>query len=107
MLSILDGTEHLKDHGQIAAGATSNGFGISLLINVRVRLGRNRTVLKATRLRCGVEDTGNLRAGARRGLRALSADAAGKLNVFREDGDTLGVDGAQVGVLEETDEVSL
>ena len=34
-------------------------------------------------------------------LRSLSADAAGELNVFRHDGDTLGVDGTQVGVLEE------
>ena len=40
-------------------------------------------------------------------LRALSADAAGELNVLGHDGDTLGVDGAQVGVLEETDEVGL
>ena len=38
-------------------------------------------------------------------LRALTADAAGKLNVLGHDGDTLGVDGAQVGVLEEADEV--
>ena len=40
-------------------------------------------------------------------LRSLSADAAGQLDVLREDGDTLGVDGAQVGVLEETDKVGL
>jgi hypothetical protein len=40
-------------------------------------------------------------------LRALAADAARKLDVLREDGDALGVDGAQVGVLEETDEVRL
>ena len=40
-------------------------------------------------------------------LRALTADAAGKLNVLGHDGDTLGVDGAQVGVLEETHEVRL
>jgi histone H3 len=40
-------------------------------------------------------------------LRSLSADAAGELNVFRHDGNTLGVNGAQVGVLEETNEVSL
>ena len=40
-------------------------------------------------------------------LRALTAEAAGKLDVLGLDGDTLGVDGAQVGVLEEGDEVSL
>ena len=38
-------------------------------------------------------------------LRALTADAAGELDVLGHDGDTLGVDGAQVGVLEEADEV--
>ena len=38
-------------------------------------------------------------------LRALAADAAGELDVLGHDGDTLGVDGAQVGVLEEADEV--
>ena len=40
-------------------------------------------------------------------LSTLSTDAAGKLDVLGHDGDTLGVDGAQVGVFEETDEVSL
>jgi hypothetical protein len=40
-------------------------------------------------------------------LRALSTDTAGELNVLRHDGDTLSVDGAQVGVLEKTNEVSL
>ena len=40
-------------------------------------------------------------------LRSLSADAAGELNVFGHDGDTLGVNGAQVGVLEEANEVGL
>ena len=34
-------------------------------------------------------------------------DTAGELDVLWHDGDTLGVDGAQVGVLEKTDEVSL
>ena len=41
------------------------------------------------------------------GLSALSADAAGQLNIFGHDGDPLGVDGAQVGVLEQTDQISL
>ena len=38
-------------------------------------------------------------------LRALTADAAGELHVLRHDRDTLGVDGAQVGVFEEANEV--
>ena len=40
-------------------------------------------------------------------LRALTTDAAGELNVLGHDGDTLGVDGAEVGVLEETNEIGL
>ena len=40
-------------------------------------------------------------------LRALATDAAGKLDVLRKDGYTLGVDGAEIGVLKETDEVGL
>ena len=40
-------------------------------------------------------------------LSSLSTDAAGQLDVFGHDGDPLGVDGAQVGVLEESDQVSL
>lgn len=40
-------------------------------------------------------------------LVALTAEAAGELDVLGLDGDTLGVDGAQVGVLEEGDEVGL
>jgi len=40
-------------------------------------------------------------------LGPLATDAAGKLDVLGHDGDTLGVDGAQVGVLEQTNEVSL
>ncbi|GMT16723.1 hypothetical protein PFISCL1PPCAC_8020 [Pristionchus fissidentatus] len=40
-------------------------------------------------------------------LSTLSTDAAGELDVLGHDGHSLGVDGAQVGVLEESDEVSL
>ena len=40
-------------------------------------------------------------------LSTLSTDTAGKLDVLGHDGDTLGVDGAQVGVLKQTNEVSL
>ena len=38
---------------------------------------------------------------------ALTTDSAGKLHVLWHDGDSLGVDGAEVGVLEEADHVSL
>ena len=40
-------------------------------------------------------------------LGTLPANAASELNVLRHDGHSLGVDGAQVGVFEETDQVSL
>ena len=40
-------------------------------------------------------------------LRTLTTDAAGKLDVLGHDGDALGVDGAEVGVLEESDKVGL
>ena len=38
---------------------------------------------------------------------ALTTDSAGKLHVLWHDGDSLGVDGAEVSVLEEADHVSL
>ncbi len=53
----------------------------------------------------GVENTSW--CAAMKGLRTLSTDTAGKLNVLGEDGHTLGMDGAEVGVLKETDEVRL
>ena len=40
-------------------------------------------------------------------LRSLATDAAGELDVLGHDGHTLGVDGGQVGVLEEADKVGL
>ena len=40
-------------------------------------------------------------------LRAFASDAAGKLDVLRHDGHTFGVDGSQVGILEEANEVCL
>lgn len=40
-------------------------------------------------------------------LVALTTEAAGELDVLGLDGDALGVDGAEVGVLEEGDEVRL
>ena len=46
------------------------------------------------------------RAGAS-DLRALTADTTSELDILGHDGDTLGVDGAQVGVFKETDEVGL
>ena len=42
-----------------------------------------------------------------RHLVAFAADAASKLDVLRVDGHTLGMDRAEVGVLEEADEVGL
>jgi histone H3 len=38
---------------------------------------------------------------------ALTTDSAGELDVLWHDGDSLGVDGAEVGVFEETDQVGL
>jgi histone H3 len=40
-------------------------------------------------------------------LSSLSTDTTGKLDVLGHDGHTLGVDGTQVGVLKETNQVSL
>ena len=40
-------------------------------------------------------------------LGSLSPDAPGELDVLWHDGHTLGVDGAQVGVLKQTNQVSL
>jgi histone H3 len=40
-------------------------------------------------------------------LGAFATDAASQLNVLRHDGDTLGVDGAQVRVLEQANKVGL
>ena len=40
-------------------------------------------------------------------LSSLSTNAASQLNILGHDGDTLGVNGAQVGVFEETHKVSL
>ena len=37
----------------------------------------------------------------------VTSDSLGELDVSGHDGDSLGVDGAQVGVLEEGDEVGL
>ena len=48
-----------------------------------------------------------LDVSTQRHLVALTADAAGQLHVLRHDGDAARVDGAEVGVLEESDEVGL
>jgi hypothetical protein len=45
--------------------------------------------------------------GVRAALSSLSSQSSSKLKVLGLDGDSLGVDGAQVGVLEEGDEVRL
>ena len=48
-----------------------------------------------------------LRKNQAKNLSTLATDSAGKLDVLGHDGDALGVDGAQVGVLEETNQVGL
>ena len=40
-------------------------------------------------------------------LSTLSADTAGQLDVLRHDGNALGVDCAQVGILEQSNQVGL
>jgi len=40
-------------------------------------------------------------------LGTLSADTASKLDILWHNSDTLGVNGAQIGVLEESDQISL
>ncbi len=40
-------------------------------------------------------------------LTPLAADPTSELNILNHDGDTLGMDGAEVGVLEETNQVGL
>ena len=40
-------------------------------------------------------------------LSSLSSNSSGQLDILWHDGDSLGVDGAQVGVLEETDQIGL
>jgi hypothetical protein len=42
-----------------------------------------------------------------RGLGPLTTDTPSELDILGHDCDTLGVDGAQVGVLEKPDQVSL
>ena len=51
--------------------------------------------------------THRITSRTRSSLRALATETASKLDVLALDGDTLGVDGAQVGILEKGDEVSL
>ena len=48
-----------------------------------------------------------LGAGSNENLSSLSTDSSGQLDVLWHDGDTLGMDGAQVGVLKQTNKVSL
>jgi len=45
--------------------------------------------------------------GKGQGLSTLTTDPPGKLNVLGHDGDPLGVDGAQVGVLKQANQVGL
>ena len=48
-----------------------------------------------------------VKSGMIRKLRALATNAARKLHILRQNGDALGVDGAKIGILEKTNEVSL
>ena len=52
-------------------------------------------------IRLSVEEVPGASVCARQGV--LAAHAAGQFHVFAHDGHALGVDGAQVGVLEEGD----
>ena len=49
----------------------------------------------------------NRKVNSEQSLGALSPDPPGQLDVLGHDGDPLSVDGTQVGILEETNEVSL
>jgi hypothetical protein len=44
---------------------------------------------------------------ASRHLRSFTTETASELNVLGLDGDTLGVDGAEIGIFEERDKVGL
>ena len=55
---------------------------------------------------CGGPEKGQW-LGEKKCLSSLSTDTAGQLDILGHDGDTLGVDGAQVGVFEKTDQVGL
>lgn len=59
--------------------------------------------------KCGGSEKSRFGVGAGEGgdLSTLATDATGQLDVLRHDRHALGVDGAQVGVLEEADEVGL
>jgi len=61
--------------------------------------------LRNVRLHSQTDDS--LHKGSAWRSAALTTDAAGELHVLGHDGHTAGVDGAQVGVLEETDHVGL
>ena len=43
----------------------------------------------------------------RAGLSSLASDASGQLDVFGHDGDSLGVNGTQISIFEETNQVCL
>ena len=63
-------------------------------------------------VRCGYRSVRECESSVRshdqaRLLSALAADAARQLDVLRHDRDALGVDGAQIGVLEEADQIGL
>src|SRR5699024_9327901 len=63
--------------------------------------------IRIVALKRAVGFNGEARAAAPSDLGSLATDASGQLDVLGHDGDSLGVDGAEVGVLEESDEVRL
>jgi len=54
---------------------------------------------------CRDADVDRMPIGDKRHLRALATETTGELDVFALNGDTLGVDSAQVGVFEKRDKV--
>jgi hypothetical protein len=62
--------------------------------------GSNATAQNSEELRNLTNEPGHI-------SKPVTADAPGQLEVLGHDGDSSGVDGAEVGVLEQGDEVSL
>ena len=62
-------------------------------------------IFKETRLLGPLKD--RLNREVVKNLSTFSTDSSGQLDILGHDGHSLGVDGAQVGVLEQADEVSL
>ena len=57
--------------------------------------------------RCKISDTFLIKSNARHCSGSLTSDSSGELHILWHDGDSLGVDGTEVGVLEESNHVGL